>query len=275
MAGDNKDLSDTGLNVNTGEVNNSVTLNNATFNIPERVATGLTNLGTAAAIAAGAKGAASIAKSAGVGPAAKLGIIAAGGAITGATAVAFNAINTITQNSLGRDEAVAEKSNSTTASPTTSNPESDNRPTTPGTSCSANGDGSTTPTTSNSESDNGFSAFSIEPNADLDTVMNLLNSNYVLHICIAYLPIAFMFLYLSTMVLEHKWNLIFIKNIFGEKFYSFFIKILTYTSKHNKIWMFIALVALVFASLIALYISYFLLNNIDIVSEIVQRSKPK
>lgn len=36
--------------------------------------------------------------------------------------------------------------------------------------------------------------------------------------------------------------------------------------------MFIALVFLVFASLLALYISYYLGNNIDIISEIVQQS---
>lgn len=39
--------------------------------------------------------------------------------------------------------------------------------------------------------------------------------------------------------------------------------------------MFIAGVFLVFASLVALYISYYLVNNIDIISEIVQQSKTK
>jgi hypothetical protein len=81
-----------------------------------------------------------------------------------------------------------------------------------------------------------------------------------------------MILYVSTMVVENKWNLMFIKNIFGERFYNLLIKSLSYTGKYNRIWMFIAWVFLVFASLLALYISYYLGNNIDIISEIVQQS---
>jgi hypothetical protein len=52
----------------------------------------------------------------------------------------------------------------------------------------------------------GLSFFSIEPGADLDKVMSLLNANYILHICILYLPIDLMILYVSTMtmVFENK-----------------------------------------------------------------------
>ena len=97
--------------------------------------------------------------------------------------------------------------------------------------------------------------------------MSLLNINFILHICILYLPIAFMILYLSTMGIENKLNLIFIKNIFGEWFYNLLIKSLSYAGKYNRIWMFIAWVFLVFGSISALYVSYFILNNIDIISE--------
>lgn len=61
--------------------------------------------------------------------------------------------------------------------------------------------------------------------------MSLLDANYILHICILYLPIGLMILYVSTMVVENKWNLIFIKNIFGERFYNLLIKSLSYTDK--------------------------------------------
>ena len=121
----------------------------------------------------------------------------------------------------------------------------------------------------------GSEAFSIEPGATLDTVMYLLDVNYILHICILYLSIALMILYVSTMVIENKWNLIYIKNIFGERFYNLLIKSFSYPDKYNRIWMFIAWVFLVFGSIIVLYVSYFILNNIDIISEIVQQSKSK
>jgi general stress protein CsbA len=81
-----------------------------------------------------------------------------------------------------------------------------------------------------------------------------------------------MVLYISTMIVENKWNLIFIKNIFGDWFYNLLIKCLSYTGKYNRIWILIGWVILVFASLVALYISDYLVNNIDIISEIVQQS---
>jgi hypothetical protein len=86
------------------------------------------------------------------------------------------------------------------------------------------------------------SAFSIEPSADLDTVMSLLDANYTLHICILYLPIVLMILYQSSRIVgnkEYARNLIFIKNIFGEGFYNLLIKSLSYTGKYNIILMFI------------------------------------
>lgn len=150
--------------------------------------------------------------------------------------------------------------------------------TSPTTSTSAQAS-STQPTptsnTGGASSVDGSAAFSIEPSADFDTVMSLLNANHILHLCILYLPIALMILFISTMILENKWNLIFIRNIFGEWFYNLVIKSLSYTGKYNRIWMFIGWVFLVIASLVTLYISGYLMNNIDIISEIVQQSKPK
>lgn len=129
---------------------------------------------------------------------------------------------------------------------------------------------------SNSGNDNdGPVAFSIEPYTDLDTVMSLLNSNLILHICILYLLVALLILYISTMVIENKWNLMFIKNIFGERFYNLLIKSLSLSGKNNKIWMFIGWLFLIFASIVALYLSFFLLNYIDIISNIVEQSKNK
>lgn len=129
--------------------------------------------------------------------------------------------------------------------------------------------------TSSSNSGTGSEAFSIEPGPDLDTVMTLLNANYILHICILSLLISLMILYISTMAIENKFYLVFIKNIFGERFHSFLIKLLSYSAKHNKVWMIIAWIFLIFGSIVALWLSYFLIDNIDIISEIVQQSKSK
>lgn len=239
------------LKVTTGDNRNTFSINNSTINIPDSVSRGLANVGTGAAVAAGLKAGASIAKTSGLSPTAKIGVMTAGAVIGGSTVTVANTIGSIIQKK--NDDTTVASASAVKSNPTTH----------------------TSPSTSNPGSGDGPSAFSIEPSADLDTVMSLLDANLILHICILYLPIALMTLYVSTMIVENKWNLIFIKNIFGEWFYNLLIKSLSYTGKYNRIWMFIGWVFLVFASLVALYISYFLVNNIDIISEIVQQSKPK
>ena len=62
----------------SGDNDNTLSINNSTFNVPDSVARGLTNLGTGTAVAAGLKAGASIAKTSGLSPTAKIGILAAG-----------------------------------------------------------------------------------------------------------------------------------------------------------------------------------------------------
>ncbi len=61
--------------------------------------------------------------------------------------------------------------------------------------------------------------------------MTFLNSNYILHIAILYLLFALGILYLCDKLIKNKWEWIFIRNIFGERFYSLMIKGINYTSK--------------------------------------------
>jgi hypothetical protein len=105
--------------------------------------------------------------------------------------------------------------------------------------------------------------------------MTLLNSSFILQFCILYLLWALLILYLANKVIEKKWDLTFIKNIFGERIYSFIIKLLTYTSKSNDIWIIVIFILLFCFSLASWYFSPFTLSNIDIISEIVQQSKKK
>nr|YP_010247527.1 hypothetical protein MFQ26_mgp10 [Cordyceps pruinosa]QQA36261.1 hypothetical protein [Cordyceps pruinosa] len=220
-------------NVSTGDINNTLHIVDSNIYIPKLIANGLTNIGTGAAVAAGLKAGSSIAKGTGLPPAAKIGIMAVGALIGGSTVSVINSINSITTKKI---------------------------------------DSSIQSTTPPSNSNNG-SAFSIEPGVDLDTVINLLNANFILHLCILYLIVALIVLYLSTMVVDKHWNLIFIQNILGKWFYNLFIKALIFTGKNNRIWMYIASILLIFSILITLYISYFILNNIDIITQIVANTK--
>nr|YP_009160661.1 hypothetical protein [Hirsutella minnesotensis]AKR17990.1 hypothetical protein [Hirsutella minnesotensis] len=219
------------VDIKISDNTNSISINNSTFNIPETVTKGLTNLGTGAAIAAGVKAGASIAKTTGLSPAAKIGVMTAGAAIAGGTVSIVNAINTI------NNSKVTTTSKDVSTKPIEKTPPSD--------------------------------AFSMEPSADMETILSLLNANYILHVCIAYLILVILILYTADKVISKKWNLLFIKNIFGETFYNLFIKWFLYTGKYNKIWMGIAWLLLLIASMITLYVSSYILNHIDIISDIV------
>lgn len=178
MAPEGSDLPKPEVKVTTSDNHNTLSINNSSINIPDTVARGLTNVGTGAAVAAGLKAGASIAKASGLSPTAKIGVMTAGGVIGASTVTIVNAIGSISQKKI--DNAVVASSVKSSTPPTTP----------------------TLPPTFNTGS--GSAAFSIEPGADLDTVMSLLDANHILHICILYLPIAIMILYASTMVVENR-----------------------------------------------------------------------
>lgn len=211
---------------------NTININNPNINIPGSIAKALTNIGAGAAIGGGMSAAANAVKASSLPISIKFGATVAGGVAAGAILTATNAANTITQNKI---EA---------------NPSSKN--------------------------DSGSSYLdksvieNIESNyATIDTVMVFLNSNFILHIAILYLLFALGILYLCDKVVKNKWELMFIKNIFGERFYSLVVKGINYTSKSNQIWMLAIWIMLVLSTLASIYFGYFLLNNIYIISEIL------
>lgn len=196
---------------------------------------------------------ASIVKSASLPPVVKFGTVAAGGAVAGILITATNAANSITQKNINYQTPTTGVNTSGTSSTHT------------GTSSSGfGGDGP-----------HASSIKSIENIFQDNSVMDLLTSNYFLNIIILYLLFNLIILLLSDLVIKYNWKLLFIKNIFGERFYNLVMKSLNYTSKLNKIWIWIILILLVISSIGSLFISYFILNNIDIISEIIQQSKPK
>ena len=193
-------------------------------------------------MAAGMTAVGHIAKSSNMPLGVKIGATAAGGAIAGCLFVVTNAINTLVQ------RKVEDKTSS------------------PGPGPSSNSSNDSYPASSVLEdSENNSST--------IETIMDLLNSNLVLNMCILYLLVALAVLFISTKVVSKKYNLTFIKNIFGERFYYYFIKGLSYTNKSNEIWMFIVWILLIIASLGTTYIAYLLITHIDIISETYQNSK--
>ena len=79
--------------------------------------------------------------------------------------------------------------------------------------------------------------------------------------------------YISTKIVNEKWDLSFIKRIFGEYFYYYFMKIKTYGSKTNETWMLFGWILLVIASVGSIYFVYFLINYIDTITELYQYTK--
>lgn len=129
--------------------------------------------------------------------------------------------------------------------------------------------------TNTNKGNNGPSAFSIEPSADIDTVMSLLNVNYTLHICILYFIWIIFILYISNKVVNIDWKLTYIKNRFGDRVHYYIMKHLTYTSKSNNFFIVLGILLLIISSIYGLFLAKFLINNIDIISEIVLQSKSK
>lgn len=215
---------------------NNVNINNPNINIPGSVAKALTNIGTGAAIGGGMSAAANVIKGSALPPSVKLLASMAGGVAAGAIVVGTNAANSITQSSIKSKSSISKKDNSDSGSYTANSPIDD------------------------LESDS----------ATIDTVMTFLASNLVLHLAILYLLFALAFLYLCNKAIKNKWEFLFIRNIFGVRFYNLFMKGLNFTSKTNQIWMLVIWIMLVLSNIGSLCFAYFLLNYIDVISEIIQ-----
>jgi len=131
------------------------------------------NLGTGADVAAGVKAGASLVKGSTLPPLAKLGVVTVGAIIGGGTVTIINTINTIENSKVTTSKIISKVS-------TSNQPPSNN--------------------TLNSPSD----AFSMEPSADMDTILSLLNANYIMHICITYLILIILVLYIADKVVTNK-----------------------------------------------------------------------
>lgn len=224
---------------------NTINIHNPNISVPaDAVAKGLTNVGVGAAIAGGMSAMAALMKSS---PAIKVGTVIAGGAAAGVLVTATNAANSIAQNKINYKTFTAGVTTSATSSTPTGRPSS-NDPT-------------------------AFSIHSIGNKFKDSNVMDLLNSNCYLHIIILYLLFNLTILLLSNFIIDYNWKFLFIKNIFGVRFYNLVMKTINYSSKVNKILIWLIIILLIISSIGSLSISYFILNNIEAISDIIQRFK--
>jgi hypothetical protein len=97
----------------------------------------------------------------------------------------------------------------------------------------------------------------------------------VISISILLLLYYLIILYMNTKILNEKWDLSFIKKIFGEGFYYYFIKGFTFTSKSNKLWMLFGFILLIITNISSIYFAHILIVHIDIITEMYQNTKYK
>lgn len=93
--------------------------------------------------------------------------------------------------------------------------------------------------------------------------------------CILILLYGLFYLYINSKIINEKWDLLFIKNIFGERFYYYFMKIYTYGSKTNKAWMLFNIIFIFIGSIGSILIGCFLIKYIDLITELYEYYKNK
>ena len=213
-------------------VNNSVHVHNPNINITAGMANALTNVGVGAAIGAGMSAGATIAKNSALPVVGKLGIIIASGLAAGVITTGTSAALRISNSRGGSIDSSA--------------------------ICS-----------SNPRSSTDFPAKSAADNLDLENVMTLLNSHYILSIVILYLVFSLLMLYILDLAIKNNWEFSLLKKVVSVALYKHFISAISFSSKTNKAFLLITWVVLFICCLSSLFFSFFILKNIDIISAII------
>jgi hypothetical protein len=107
----------------------------------------------------------------------------------------------------------------------------------------------------------------------VEETMKLLYANLGITVCILYGLILLIALYINTKIINSKWEFTFIKNIFGLRYHKYFMKALTFTSKSNELWMYIGWTILIIGSLLLIFIGYFLINYLYLITELYLYTK--
>ena len=108
---------------------------------------------------------------------------------------------------------------------------------------------------------------------EADKTVEFLTANMLFSISIFFLLYLLMVLHINTKIINNKWEFTYIKYILGEYYYSYFYKLLKLTSKSNELWMLFGWILLIIACLFSTCIAFFLINYIDIITEVYLNSK--
>ena len=102
----------------------------------------------------------------------------------------------------------------------------------------------------------------------VELIYNILDSSIIISICILIISSLFMGMYINYKVINRNWNILGLKRIIGEGFYSYFMKIYNYGSKTSIWWIYICLFLLVFFCLISILIGSLLIVEIDEITKL-------
>lgn len=243
--------------VNLNISGNTVSGKYSDNNIPgNSIANGLTSIGVGIAIGGGMFAAASLVDNSLFPLTIKFGTIVAGGTVAGVLVTGINAINSIVQNKLN-SSVIKNGGISGNNIINFNDPFSEKF-------C-------------NDPSNEKFKTLSVESIYHIhDSVIDLLISNYYLQLITLYLIYYLIILFLLRTCasrIKNNCKFILIKKLFGEYYYALAIKILNCIGNINNIWIWLILILLLISSIGSLFFSFFILNNIDTISVIIQQYK--
>lgn len=102
-------------------------------------------------------------------------------------------------------------------------------------------------------------------------VMVLLELNLILHVIMLYLFLNLIMILLLDLVFKVDLEVLYVRKIIGKHFLCFGLRCINYSSNMDKFWIRVILILFVISFIGSLFISYFLLNNIDIISDIMSK----
>jgi hypothetical protein len=102
-----------------------------------------------------------------------------------------------------------------------------------------------------------------------------LYANFLLSATILILLYALFSFYISSKIINGKWNFSFIEKFFGKRLYYYFMKMYLYGSKTNQAWMIFSFILLIIASIVSMILAYSLIKYIDLITELYEHYKNK
>ena len=101
-------------------------------------------------------------------------------------------------------------------------------------------------------------------------VRDLLGVNIIMSFSMLILFFLFPGTYINYKVIHGNWDISYIKKIFGERFYYYFMKIYSYGSKTSLGWIYYCFTLLIISCLVSVIIGFYLIKDIDFITEVFE-----